>query len=124
MPGRKFVREPLTVPIADAIACRASCRVAKVEMKTGVPLPISLDMITLQIGHFFHRAAETGWADHRAVGAGQAAAGDIVPVWMIKMRYQTFTKAIGIEMFGDLFHRAVTKLSRVGQMFFRCFLSG
>ncbi len=80
-PRGQLVRQPLAVSRADLVPHIAAVHVAEVDVEARIPLPVALDMLARQIADFVDRTAETGRADHRAVGAGQTALGQRRPSW-------------------------------------------
>ena len=53
--------------------------VGEVRVEAGIPALPTLRVLAGQVGDVLDRGAEARGTDHRAVGAGQAAAGDVVP---------------------------------------------
>ena len=94
--------QPLAIARADLVADDAAVHVTEVDVETGVPLPLPLDVVALQIGNFLDRAAKAGRANHRAIRARQAALGDFVPARMFQVRQQQIADAVGIEPARDL----------------------
>src|SRR6266496_771451 len=77
VPGPELVREPLAVARASAGPDRAAVDVRMVDREAGVPGTCALRLVAGEARHVLDARAEAGRADERAVGAGQAAPGDI-----------------------------------------------
>src|SRR5215831_258281 len=67
--------------------------VREVGGKAGVPPPPALRVLAFQIGDIFHGAAETGRADHRAIGARQASPGYVIPARVLVIAVEQFFDA-------------------------------
>src|SRR5215475_3355929 len=96
-PRRQFVRHPLPVARPRRRAHAAAVNVGEIHREARIPPAPSLGMFARQIRHVFHSRAETGRADHRTVGAGQTARGDIVPAWMLVVAIEQSFNVIGVE---------------------------
>src|ERR1043165_3709051 len=58
--------------------------------EAGIPTAPPLRRITGKIRHFFHAAAKTSWANHRAIGARKTSCRHIVPAWMLHIPVEQF----------------------------------
>ena len=59
--------------------------VGKIHGEAGIPAPRARRLHAGEIARILHRRAEAGRADHRAIGAGEAALGDIGPARMLEI---------------------------------------
>ena len=73
-----------------------------VEVEARIPDADSLAALAVEIGDIFDRVAETGRADHRAVGARQAAVGDVVPAGMLEVIVKQLGQVGRVEPSRDL----------------------
>src|ERR1700756_371455 len=84
VPGAQFVSQPMPVAgragLADAAA---TVDVGEVELKARRPVPPPLGVVTGQIADVFGAGAKARRAHHRAIAAGQAATGTLVPLWRL-----------------------------------------
>src|SRR5579884_2141562 len=78
-PGREFVRHPLAVARLGGVPHVAAVDVREVHGEARVPPPPPLRVFAGEVGRVLDRAAEAGGAHHRAVRAGEAPGGDMVP---------------------------------------------
>src|ERR1035438_8604514 len=80
VPGAELVRDPLPVPALPRYADAATVQVGEVRFEARSPALRALCDFTGEVGGVLGAGAKTGWADHGAISARQAAAGDIGPV--------------------------------------------
>src|SRR5262245_18476968 len=78
-PSRKLMGHPLAVAGLWRCTNRPTMNVGKIHREARVPLLPAFRMLSFQIGNVFHRCAETGRADHRAICASEATCSDVVP---------------------------------------------
>ena len=102
VPTGKFVRQPLSEATAAIIADDAAGGIAKIDIETRIPLALALHMFTRQICNFRDAAAKACRTDHRAIRAGQAATGHLVPAGMVEIVEQQISDVMCVESFGDL----------------------
>src|ERR1700758_3610333 len=82
VPGAQFVRQPMPVARCAGLTDAATTvDVGEVELKTRRPVPPALGVVTGEVADVFGAGAKARWAHHRAVTAGQAATGHLVPLW-------------------------------------------
>ena len=79
------MRKPLPVARPDIGPHVAPGGVGVLEVEARIPEADSLAALAVQVGNIFDRVAEAGRADHRAVGARQAAVGHVVPAWVLEV---------------------------------------
>ena len=101
-PRRQFVREPLTVAGANRRSHGAAVHVAEIEVEARIPAPLAINVVPLQIADVLDAAAKAGRANHRAIGARQAAVGDIRPARMLQVGKQEVVDVAGIDLAGLL----------------------
>src|SRR5450755_162881 len=87
-PAGQLVSHPLAVAGSRRVADRAAVNVRVVDREAGIPALVTFDVLALEIGDVLHRRAEARRADHRAVAAGQAALGDLVPTRVLEVAVQ------------------------------------
>src|SRR4029078_5540067 len=78
-PGGELVGHPLPVPRRRGTTDRAAVQVGVLEVEAGVPDPLLGHLGAGEVGDVLHVGAEAGGADHRAVGAGEGTAGELLP---------------------------------------------
>src|SRR5262245_61315232 len=109
-PRRQFVRHPLPVARPRRRAHAAAVNVSEIHREARVPPAPSLGMLARQIRHVFHGRAETGRANHRAIGAGQTARGNIVPARMFVVAIEQAFNVSGVERAAHLRGRPLNDL--------------
>src|ERR1700758_2934549 len=87
--------------------------VGKTLCEAGIPPPPALGVVTRHVAHVLDGCTEASWADHGAVGAGQAAGGDVVPAGMFEVLIQQFLDAGG----GDAAYLIVRRFLHTGSGF-------
>src|SRR6266542_2577499 len=115
-PRRQFVRHPLPVARPRRRAHAASVNVGEIHREARIPSAPPLGVLARQIRHVFHSRAETGRADHRAIGAGQAARGDVVPTRMFVVAVKQPFNVIGVERAAHLRGCPLNNLSDFPQL--------
>ncbi len=63
------MRQPLSVSTPNITSHDAPVHVAEVDIETGIPLPLSIHVITRHVWDIFHGGAKASRAHHRTVGA-------------------------------------------------------
>src|SRR6516164_11771217 len=96
-PVGQLVRHPLAVARARRAAHTAAVDVGKIQCETGIPATHPLGGGAGQIGGVASGSAETGRTDIRAVAAGQATLGSVVPARMIGVALKQFLESLGLE---------------------------
>src|SRR5215831_10241529 len=82
-PAGELVGHPLPVSRSGRAAHGAAVDVGVVHGEARVPALMALHVLPVEVGHVLDGGAEAGWADHRAVPAGEAAVCDRVPARML-----------------------------------------
>src|SRR5512140_2394052 len=96
-PRRELVRHPLAVPRGRAPPDAASVDVGEVEGVARVPPPPALGRGASQVRGILDRRAEARRAYHRAVRAGEAALGDLLPARALGAGGQELLQAGEVE---------------------------
>src|SRR5262245_15745384 len=96
VPGSELVREPLAVARLCRLPDAAAVDVRVVDREAGVPDAVALGA-AVQVVRVLDRGAEAGRAGHRAVAAGQAALGDLVPPRMLEVLDQQVADVASVE---------------------------
>ena len=96
-PAGELVRHPLAVARLRRGAHAAAVDVGEVHGEAGVPAPGAFGLAAGKVAGVLDRGAEAGRADHGAVAAGEAAAGDLVPARMLEVVHQQVADAVGVH---------------------------
>src|SRR3954463_6889103 len=96
-PGRQLVRHPLAVARLARAAHAATVDVGVLKREAGVPLAHALGLRAREVGRVLDRCAEARRADHRAVAAGEAAVGDLVPAGVLEVALKQLLDAHRVE---------------------------
>src|SRR5271166_2713852 len=81
VPRAQFVGQPMAITRRAGLAdAAAAVDVGEVELETRRPVTPALGVLTGEVADVLGAGAKAGRAHHRAVAAGQAAAGDLVPL--------------------------------------------
>src|ERR1035437_5645177 len=96
-PRRQLVGHPLAVTSFAGSADAASVDIGKTLREARIQTAPALGMFASNIGYVFDRGAETRGADHGAVGAGQAAGGNVVPAWMLEILVEQIFDALSVD---------------------------
>ena len=83
-PGAELVGQPLAVAVLDARPEVAAGHPGEAEGEAAVPGPLGDRLEAVEVGGLGDARAEAGRADERAVGAGQAALGDLRPARAVR----------------------------------------
>src|SRR6478735_3489539 len=97
VPRGELVGHPLAVAGAPALTDAAAVHVRVVERQAAVPDPLALNSLSGQVGGILHADAEAGGANERAVAAGEATIGDLVPARMLEVLEDVLLQAFGVE---------------------------
>src|SRR5262249_6802996 len=84
-PGGQLVGEPLAITCPMRGAHAASVHVGVPHREAGVPAAPPRGLFPGEVGGVLNRGAEAGGTDQGAVGAGQAAPGDVVPARVLEV---------------------------------------
>src|SRR5271165_218940 len=96
-PVGELVRHPLPVARLRALADAAAVDEREVHGEATVPDPDPLGRGAGQVAMVLDGGAEAGRADHRAVRAGQAALGDLIPALVVEVRLQQLLQPVGLQ---------------------------
>src|SRR5579884_4250934 len=97
-PTGQLVRHPLPVPGPGGGPHRMGPHPGEVEGEARIPRAPAFGVFTGEVGHVLHRAAETGRADQRAVGAGQTPLRHVVPAGMFGVGVEEVPDAVGPQL--------------------------
>ena len=111
------MREPLAITGANIVAHNCAIEVSELRVETGVPTTHAVDMVAGQITDVADRAAKARWANHGAIGARQAAVGNLRPTRMFQVTQQQVANVGRIQMFCNLLDGLLP--SRFGAVEFR-----
>ena len=98
VPGAELVRQPLPVARAAARPDAAAVDVGVVDREAAVPDARALGVAAAEVGGVLDARAEAGRADERAVAAGEAALGDLVPARMLEVAGEQVAEVAGVEL--------------------------
>src|ERR1039457_7175811 len=96
-PGGELVRHPLAIARLGGGANAAAVDIRVLHGETGVPLLDALGGRARQIGVVFHSGAEARGTYERAVGAVEAACGDVLPARMLVIGVQELLDSGGVH---------------------------
>src|SRR5262249_58040172 len=85
VPRAELVRHPLPVARAARRPDRAAVDERVVDREARVPDPEASGLLAGEVGLVLDRRAEARRADERAVAAGEAALGDVVPALVLEV---------------------------------------
>ena len=100
-PGRELVGQPLAVAVLRPRPEVAPGDLGKVAREAGIPAPLGDRLDAVQVRDLAHARAEAGRADQRAVGAGEAALGDLRPVRVVEAGHQPSGQALDRDRVAD-----------------------
>ena len=95
MPGRQLMCHPLPIARLRARPHGPAVDVGEIHGEAAIPAPAARGLIAGEIAGILDGGAEAGGAHHRAVGAGEAPLGDIVPARMFKIAHQQLLDLAG-----------------------------
>src|SRR5919202_5134321 len=96
-PGGQLVGHPLAVAGTAAGADAAAVDVGVLEVEAGVPAPGALGLLAREVGDVVDAVAEARGADQRAVAAGQAAVGHLLPAGVLEVAQQELADIAGLH---------------------------
>src|SRR5579864_216662 len=96
-PRSQLVSHPLAIASFSGSANVAPVDVRKAQREARVPTAPALGLMTGHVGYVLYRGAKTGGTDHGAVGARQAASGDVVPAWVVEVLVQQLFDSDSID---------------------------
>ena len=88
---------PLPVARPRRLADDAAVDVGEVGVEAGVPHAVALGLLPGEVGDVLDGRAEAGGAHHRAVGAGQAPRGHVVPPRAVHVGVEDLLDPVGLE---------------------------
>jgi len=91
------VGHPLPVASFSRGSDTTSVDIGKTQREARIPATPVLGMVPGHVAHVFHGRAEAGGTNHRAIGARQAAPGDLVPVRVLKVVVEELFDSCGIN---------------------------
>src|SRR4030042_678222 len=95
-PGGQLVGHPLTIAGPCQGSHGTAVDVREIHGETRVQLAPAFGVLARQVCDIFHGRAEAGGTDHRAVAAGQAALGDVVPARVLIVAVEQLFDALRV----------------------------
>src|SRR5271157_3040726 len=96
-PRSQFVGHPLPVARLGGGSDTSPMDIRKTLREAGIPPAPTLGVVTGYVAHIFHGCTEARRADHGAIGAGQAACGNVIPARMLEVLVEKLFDSCGVD---------------------------